>query len=352
MKQNPKILIVGQGLAGTVLAHKLLQKHVKVSIIDQGHEGISSSLAAGVINPVTGRRIVKSWMMDEILPVAKQYYTQVEAELGLKLWYELPSVRLFTDIGMSNNWGLRMKNEGYEKYLDFMGDQEIAEFPVKANFGVGIIHHSARANISLMIASFRKKWLQEGILVEDKFNHQDFVKTTDIVRYQGTSYDKIIFCEGWAAQNNPLFHDLPFQVTKGEVLILRIPNMPEKKIIKKKVALVPLGNSIFWAGATNNWDFEDTKPSQEGKNWLKSEIESITNSPYEILAHQAAIRPTVRHRRPLIGFPNTIEANATKPQIGIFNGFGTKGTSLVPHWADQLIENLLNARALSQDVAV
>ena len=352
MKQTPKVLIIGQGLAGSVLTHLLLQENVDVTIIDKGHVGSSSSIAAGVVNPVTGRRIVKSWMIDELLPIAKQYYTQVGAELNLNLWHELPSMRLFTDVGMSNNWGLRMQNEGYQQYLAFMNPVEIDEFPVKSDFGVGIIHHSARVDISTMIASFRKKWLKDKRLIEGIFQHSALIHSNEKLTYQDISYDKIIFCEGWEAKNNPLFKDFPFQVTKGEVLILRIPNMPQKNIIKKKVAIVPLGDSLFWAGATNNWNFTNNEPSQEGAIWLQTEIETIIEGPYEVIEHLAAIRPTVRHRRPLIGFPTSIEANVTKPQIGIFNGFGTKGTSLVPYWADQFVNHLLNAQELSNDVTV
>jgi len=233
-----------------------------------------------------------------------------------------------------------------------MDEVAIRKFPVKTNFGVGIIHHSGRANISMMIASFRKKWLEEGILLEAEFQYDALIQAEDELIYQGASYDKIIFCEGWEAMNNPLFSDLPFQVTKGEVLLLRIPNMPEKNIIKKKVALVPLGDSIFWAGATNHWDFDNSLPSEGGKNWLKTEIETIVDGPYEIIDHRAAIRPTIRHRRPLIGFPKAIEANTIKSQIGIFNGFGTKGTSLVPFWADRFVEYLLDGVELSGEVGV
>lgn len=349
---NQHILIVGQGLAGTILAHQLLRNNFKVSIIDKGHEGISSSLAAGVVNPVTGRRIVKSWMMDDLLPVAKAYYHEVEKELGLKLWHELPALRLFTDVGMSNNWGNRMQNEGYQQYLGFAEPETIKKFPVKTNFGVGVIHHSARSNISLMITSFRKKWLEAGILTSAKFQHDDLVQTANSVSYQGQSYDKIIFCEGWEGMNNPLFAAMPFQVTKGEVLVLRLPEMPQENIIKKKVSFVPLGDHLFWVGATNYWEFKDVHPSEEGKSWLKTEIETIIEPPYEIVDHLAAIRPTIRHRRPIIGFPASIEANNSGSRIGIFNGFGTKGTSLVPYWAQQFVRSLLGDRVLDESVDV
>ncbi len=348
MSQNLKILVVGQGLAGSVLAHQFIQKGFHVKIIDKGHQGISSSLAAGVVNPVTGRRIVKSWMIDELLPVAKSYYQAIEKELGLKLWYELPALRLFTDTGMSNNWSIRMTNEGYGHYLDFAQAKTIARFPIKNEFGVGLIKHSARANISLMIESFRKKWLQEGRLSEATFQHDRLEGAT----YQGEDYDRIIFCEGWEAMHNPLFQSLPFQVTKGEALILHLPEMPEENIIKKKVAFIPLGDHLFWAGATNFWDFEDAEPSKEGETWLKTEIEAILDQTYEVVRHLAAIRPTVRHRRPMIGFPKNLEANQKEPRIGIFNGFGTKGTSLVPYWAQQFTNAVAHSSGLPADVDV
>ncbi|HHB78161.1 MAG TPA: FAD-binding oxidoreductase [Saprospiraceae bacterium] len=352
MSQNHKILIIGQGLAGTVLAHQLLRKNFSVTVLDKGHKGISTSLAAGVINPVTGRRIVKSWLIDDLLPVAKRYYQEVGAELGISLWYELPALRLFTDTAMSNNWGIRMQNEGYGQYLDYVNHADMSPFPVKTNFGAGVIRHSARANISLMITRFREKWREEGRLIEAAFRQEDLAHGQAHLLYQGESYDKIIFCEGWEAMKNPFFVDLPFQVTKGEVLILRIPEMPQKNIIKKKVALVPLGQELFWAGATNYWKFEDVKPTQEGKSWLKTELESILDIPYEVVDHLAAIRPTVRHRRPIMGFPSYLEANNVHAQIGLFNGFGTKGTSLVPFWAGKFISAMLGDAPLDKEVDV
>jgi 2-polyprenyl-6-methoxyphenol hydroxylase-like FAD-dependent oxidoreductase len=63
-------IIVGQGAAGTFLSWYLLKEGFDIIVIDQVDKKAASYTAAGMINPVTGRRIVKSWMIDEIMPFA------------------------------------------------------------------------------------------------------------------------------------------------------------------------------------------------------------------------------------------------------------------------------------------
>ena len=89
-----KILIVGQGIAGTLLAWSLRRRGAKVHIADVALPGHSSRAAAGIINPVTGKRFVKSWRFDEFFPVAKNIYQQLEQELGITFWEERPTLRL------------------------------------------------------------------------------------------------------------------------------------------------------------------------------------------------------------------------------------------------------------------
>ena len=62
-------LIIGQGLAGTVLAWNLIQRGRSVIVLDREDESTSSKVAAGLINPITGRYLTKSWRADETLPV-------------------------------------------------------------------------------------------------------------------------------------------------------------------------------------------------------------------------------------------------------------------------------------------
>ena len=47
-------LIIGQGLAGTVLAWNLIQRGRSVIVLDREDESTSSKVAAGLINPFVG----------------------------------------------------------------------------------------------------------------------------------------------------------------------------------------------------------------------------------------------------------------------------------------------------------
>ena len=70
-------LIVGQGLCGTMLSWFLHKEGRSFLVIDDGNEHSSSKVAAGIINPVTGRRYAYTWMIDEIMPFAVEVYQEM-----------------------------------------------------------------------------------------------------------------------------------------------------------------------------------------------------------------------------------------------------------------------------------
>ena len=76
MNRTPDFLIIGQGLAGSLLAWELIKRKQQVIIVDNG-EINASQVAAGLINPVTGMRFVKSFDVDLLLPFAKNSYQQL-----------------------------------------------------------------------------------------------------------------------------------------------------------------------------------------------------------------------------------------------------------------------------------
>ena len=63
-------LIVGQGICGTMLSWYLHKEGKTFLVIDEEKPNSSSRVAAGVINPVTGRRYAYSWMIEDLIPFA------------------------------------------------------------------------------------------------------------------------------------------------------------------------------------------------------------------------------------------------------------------------------------------
>src|SRR5688500_2784400 len=82
---NVDYLIIGQGLCGTWLSWYLQKESKSFLIIDKNDENTPSQISAGIVNPVTGRRLVKSWMVDEIMPFAWKAYSEMGEFLGQEI---------------------------------------------------------------------------------------------------------------------------------------------------------------------------------------------------------------------------------------------------------------------------
>ncbi len=104
-------LLVGQGLAGSVLAYKLRKKGYSVHIIDKFNPNSSSQVAAGLVNPVTGRRIVKSWMADLALPFAFSFYKEVEVEFGQQFFFPVDALEVVGSVHELNEWTRRAEEQ-------------------------------------------------------------------------------------------------------------------------------------------------------------------------------------------------------------------------------------------------
>jgi glycine oxidase len=371
-------IIVGQGIAGSVLAYFLRKNGQKVVVIDRNTEGVlsSSKIAAGVINPITGRRFVKSWRIDELLPFAKQTYQELEKVLKISIWHDRRIIRTLRDIEEENNFLLRRTYPDYEFYcgettpLPRLSDENASL--VDASFinhfhSFADIKNGAQVNVPFLIEHFRTYFIDNQCFINNDFSFSDLIIEENGVTYKNIKAEKIIFAEGAAGATNPYFSWLPFNLDKGELLLVRIPNLKLRHIFKNKISIVPLhdigivskmsaqspkntegghAEDLYWVGATNAWTFDDDQPSENNKLLIINELREILNCPFEIIGHQAAVRPTVRDRRPFIGL------HPKFPVLGIFNGFGTKGASLVPFFAARFVDSLLKNLPLEREVDI
>ena len=97
-------LIIGHGLAGAILTRTLRLRGHRVLVIDQPKANSASNVAAGLINPIAGKRFAKSWQADRFLPAAHSFYRQLEADLGEQVLFPAPIIKLFSSPEEQNNW--------------------------------------------------------------------------------------------------------------------------------------------------------------------------------------------------------------------------------------------------------
>ena len=106
-------LIIGQGLAGSLLAWELRQHGQSILVLDVGTDN-ASSVAAGIINPVTGLRLAMQTHVETLLPAAQNFYSALKAYFNETFFIELPMRRL---IASEDEYLLRAKNDAITPHI-------------------------------------------------------------------------------------------------------------------------------------------------------------------------------------------------------------------------------------------
>ncbi len=330
--RNADYLIVGQGIAGTLLSWFLLQAGKKVIVTDDAKPNSASRVAAGIINPVSGRRFEPAWMYDTIYPFAKTTYEQLSALLQVpvfterELWTVFPSMQMreaFLNKTTGNEYTELPAALKYETFLD-------------QPYGAAIVR-GATVNLRSLLPAYRHYLKEQGLLMETHLDVTDLEIRKDGVIYKDITAAKIIFCDGVGTTGLPFFKEIKFLPNKGEVLLVKIPGLETEDIIKKGITLVPQDNGLFWAGSSFVWDYEDDHPTLKQREILGKSLNQLLKVPYEIVDQFSAVRPSGNDRRPIAGFHPEL------PSVGLFNGLGTKGCSLAPfmaaHFREVLVAN-------------
>ena len=168
------------------------------------------------------------------------------------------------------------------------------------------------------------------------FNAAD-IQFQPYLHWRGIFPERIIFCEGYHASNNPYFNWLPFQSVKGEILTLKhCHNLPDT-MLNYGHWLIPLNHQQIRVGATFDWQNLNNQPTEQGKNTLLNSIKTVLDDfDYELVQHHANVRPCTLDKQPFIGF------HPQHPQLGVFNGFGAKGSLQIPWYAQRFADTLMN----------
>jgi len=342
---NIDVLIIGQGISGTFLSYYLEKEGKSFLVIDNNYKNSPSKIAAGIINPVTGRRLVTVWMVDEVLPFAWNAYQQIGHELNITAIAQKTIIDFFPNPFMRESF--LQKIESGDQYVHTYPEQNHFNHLFNYELGCGEIRPVYTAYLETLLPAWRSHLTNKNILIEENFDIAELKVEEDKIHYNDITATKIIFCDGTSSFDNPFFKPLPFAPNKGEALVTHIPGLPGEHIYKKGLMIVPMADKdLFWIGASYIWDFDNADPTDAFRHSTEQALKQWLKIPFTIEEHRSGLRPATLERRPFVGF-HPVHSTA-----GILNGMGTKGCSLAPFFAKQLTDNLVYQLPIAKDADV
>lgn len=337
-------IIVGCGLAGIAFAETCLQNNRSVFVFDNNSQ-TSSTIAAGLYNPVILKRFSGLQDAQLQLDLLNTFYAKIENRINIKLDFKLPIIRKFSSVEDQNNWFAAADKPSLSPFLSL----EIIKkkyIGIDSPFDFGEVLQTGYVDTAALLDGYKGFLKSQKIYSDAAFDHQKIAFSNDYCIYHNIRVKNIVFAEGYGMHNNPYFNYLPLDGTKGELFIIRAEKLNLNLIVNANVFILPLGQDLFKVGATYNWYDKTNNPSEEGKAELIDRIDEILTCDYEIIAHYAGVRPTVKDRKALVG------THPEHKNIHILNGLGTRGVMLAPTMARDLFHSIENGDILDKNVDI
>ena len=336
-------LIIGQGLAGTALGYRLLKEGKNVLILDQPHQNQSSRIAAGLYNPVTGRKMVKTWMGELLFPNIEPFYRELEEVTGRSFLNSKQIYRPFLSVEEQNEWMGHSSDPEIQIFIQkIFTESQYSE--LKDPYGGVLLCMSGWLDINSLLDCMGE-FFGDRLRVES-FQEGELEKNSNGWRYRGILFKNLIYCSGVASKDSRFFSFLPFAPVKGEILEVEQGFNPDF-IVNRGVFRVHLGGKTFRVGSTYTWHDLELGPTERAKVELLDKLNEVVKVPVEgVISHKSGIRPATKDRKPFLG------KHPTHESVYIFNGFGAKGVSLIPYFSGQMVDFLLYSKPLFGEVDI
>ena len=344
MEPEYDYIIVGQGLAGSCLALELKAKGKKIMVYNTSEGNSSSRVAGGLINPITGRKMVLTWKAKQLFAYLEEFYKSAELTLEASFFNQIPIYRPFISIEEQNEWQGKSVDPEFKPFIKEVLTKSEAEGVVNNPFGGLVLNRSGFLDTNSFLDSTRNWLNSEGRLLNEKFDVNSLNFIQNGVVYKGIEARRVVFCDGVEGVNNPYFSEVKYRPVKGEILKIKIDPVLNK-VYNRGVFVMPR-EEHHTVGSNYNHKDLSWETTERGKKEVEEKLKALLVKPYKIVDHIAGVRPSVSDRRPVLG------RSKAKDQLIIFNGLGTKGVSLAPFFANQLANWLCDGQEIDKEVNV
>jgi len=340
------VLIVGQGLAGSLLAWEMVRRNKKTLVVDppvSSDDAGASRVAGGIVSPLTGRRFTKPPELESLIGSATDLYGEIEEAFRFIVFQECSIWRILNDDLEIAQLAKRREDPGYEPYL---GERHA---PGALGHGLAdprgsVCVRGARVDLARMLDRLRLFFRDTARLQETALAYDELELRDGLVHWGQYRARQVIFCEGFRVKQNPWFDWAPVRPSKGEVLTIGLGRAMPEGIVNGGKWLIPLGEGRYRLGATYRRDDTDPSPTDAGRRELLDGFRNLFLDPPEVtvLEHTAGVRPGKTDHHPVIG------RHPQHPQLALFNGLGSRGALLGPHYARLLADHLEKGTPIPQ----
>lgn len=340
---SSRVLIIGQGIAGTTLAFRCLQAGFRPTIIDSGMIGSASHVAVGLVNPISLKRVTPVWEVENCLSSLYHFYTYIYGVLGVNFFVKESISKVLKSQIDLNGWMEKIDMPVYEQYLRMPMKNETDR--CIDGLAIGPVEGGGWIRTKEFLEASRNYFIAEYLLLEERMDSEILDFSPKGLHYHGEVFDYVVDCSGFAFVLNRYFPGVQIVGNKGEVMTISANDPPNESIYSSNYFLLRSDPSEYKVGATYSRDIRNPSPSEEGKAELTEGLRKFYKADFEVKGMEAGIRPTVVDRRPLIG------QSPNDKRIAMLNGLGSRGYLTAPYLSDLLLRSLAHSVQIPMEVS-
>ena len=337
-----RILVVGQGLAGTLVSHAALQRGWDCHVMDSGQPS-ASSVAAGMFNPMSFRRIIEVWDARPHIDSMTATYRAFEADLGESFLHFLPILKQIPNAEYAEEWNRKALDSPWIEPV--RSDAEVLQrFPdavPSPGHGYGLVQGGGWLDLPRLIQAWRDRLMEEGRFTVGQWSATQAQKAND------DGWDTIIDCRGCGAALDSTAGPLDIRANRGEILTVKPDgsggaSLPDTHILNFGKWTLPTQPGSWRLGASYEWNRIDLDPTPETRVFLMASLRRAAPNTATSMTvrHDVGLRPVSKDRRPAVGPHPTISS------LHLFNGLGTRGVLIGPRWSHLLCDSLVGKAQL------
>ena len=335
-------IIFGGGLAGTLLSWTFIKNGKKPLLVNKAGLSNCSQVAAGLMNPIGGRRINLVWEAENQIPFAIETYRNLARQFETNFFYPRSIMRLLGDPESQSIWRTKSNLKAYRHWiLDHLSfPKPKLPFLTDSFFG---IKGGGYLDIPNLLSQLHTDLQNRGNLISDQFDYSSIAIDSNGVSWKSIQAPIAIFADGWLANKNPWLSFIPFRPAKGVIGKIKTNADFRDTAIVDRFFLLPRNDGSIHVGATYTWDELDEVPDSNSITELESFLNNRLPNDWKWIEVGAGIRPSIPGAKPVVG------SHPEEDSVFVFNGFGSKGATQIPLLAQGLHDSIWNGSPLPEE---